>query len=233
MIEVEPRYLTIKYRMEYLGQPDPVGHPASYPMNWKVSVAADVFEDEYSDGQEMEVGGAYLRIIPSAGDINLFMTMDAVDQEVTEFAEFLDFKRPDLMYGLKSFGGDLMILSTLRIKPEFRGQKLGHAILEAILSTIGRNCPLVILRASPMLESGEDEPPADSPAKTALRRYWEEFGFDHVGDDYMVLGGDDASFMDQADHTDALVNHTLRLAAEGRRTNGSAEPPQADLDQVN
>ncbi|NKX55475.1 hypothetical protein [Arthrobacter mobilis] len=203
MIEVEPEYLYLSYRMTYRRKPDAVNFPEDYPMTWEVDVSADVFEDDDSDGQEMEIGRAVVHVIPAAGDIDLLETLDAVDQEAAGFAEVLEL-HPQVLEesGLGFFGGDLMILSTLEIKPGFRGQKLGHAVLESIHATVGRNCPLIILRASPLPGSGREEPPAGSPAKTALQGYWEEYGFALLDGDYMVYYGHPEDGPGDLDHED-------------------------------
>lgn len=159
-------------------------------MVWTVKVEGTVWDDEDDggDGQEVSVWKAELYVVPDAGIIELFMTLDAVNQEVANVAEMLTIKRPDLIEAM-ALGGDLVILSSLQIAPKFRGSKLGHGVLKAILGTVGRSAALVIVEAAPLL--GKDVPEEGTlghdAAKAALRRYWEGFGFQSAYGDYLVL----------------------------------------------
>lgn len=189
---IDPQYLSFKYELEYRGAPG-VGHdPEDYPLQWKVSVTAAIFDEEHYDPEEdVEVGEAYVVVVPDAGDIDLFYTLDAVDQELANLAEMLLNEGPDLMgdAGLHNGdGGDLMYVSGIFIKPEFRGANLGHTILDAIFRTIGRACPLVILQADPVLEEDDLEgSPEHAAAKAALSNYWQRYGFVPVAKDYLAL----------------------------------------------
>jgi GNAT superfamily N-acetyltransferase len=194
MIVVDPEYLTLSYRLSYLGMPDARESPETYPLEWHIDIHATVFPDDDSDGEEHSVGSAVIYTILKAGRIDLFHTLDAVDQELASFGELLDVMRPDLLdeAGLKDLGGDLMILSSLLINPDYRGQWLGHHVLWAVLATIGRSVALVALRAAPLLEDDgpEEGTPEHETAKAQLRSYWETFGFvpvlqDELGD-YLV-----------------------------------------------
>jgi hypothetical protein len=51
-------------------------------------------------------------------------------------------------------GGDLLVLSSLRVYPRNRDRLIGHAILKAILGTVGRNTALVVVEATPLLADG-------------------------------------------------------------------------------
>ncbi|NMR32330.1 hypothetical protein [Crystallibacter degradans] len=201
MIVVEPEYMSLSYRLKYQGVPDHRGYPETYPLTWQIDISADVFEDDEGDGEEHSIGSAVAHTVPDAGLINLFDTLDAVDQELASFGEVLGIMRPDVLEeaGMTVFGGDLLILSNVEIKPDYQGQKLGHHVLHAVLETIGRNTDLVVLRAAPLLEDDapDELPPEHEAAKAALRSYWESFGFipvlkdDHG--DYLVyfVGRDD------------------------------------------
>lgn len=87
-------------------------------------------------------------------------------------------------------GGDLMVLHSLRIEPRFRGNKIGHAVLKAILGTVGRSVSLVVLEAAPVLTDDglQEGSPEHVAAKAALRRYWADFGFQVAAGDYLALG---------------------------------------------
>ncbi|MDP9905623.1 hypothetical protein [Arthrobacter bambusae] len=62
-------------------------------------------------------------------------------------------------------------------------------ILDAILRTIGRSCPLVIPHAAPVLEEEDaEDTPEHLSAKAALSRHWRRYGFVPVAKDYMVFG---------------------------------------------
>jgi hypothetical protein len=129
--------------------------------------------------------------VPDAGLIDLFDTLDAVDQELASVAEMLTIERPELMpeAGME-LGGDLLVLSSLWIDPKFRGHNLGHSVLKAILGTVGRAAAMVILQASPVLtdDGPEEGSPEHTASKEALRRYWTGFGFLEAAGDYLVLG---------------------------------------------
>ena len=148
-------------------------------MFWTVKVKGRVWDDgDDGDGKEVTVGGAELYIVPDAGIIDLFLTLDAVNQEVAKVGEMLTVNRPDLIHEM-SLGGDLLILSWLKVAPGFRGNKLGHSMLKAVLSSMGRSSTKVILEATPPLtDNGLMEgSPEYLAGKAALRRYWESFGF--------------------------------------------------------
>lgn len=198
MADLVPEYLTYDYRCRFRGVPGVRHDPGDYPMFWKVKVKGRVWDDENDggDGKEVSVGEAELYIVPDAGIIDLFLTLDAVNQEVANVGEMLTINRPDLIRDM-SLGGDLLILSGLRVGPKYRGNKLGHAILKAILNTVGRSSTKVILEALPELtdHSPMEGSPAYLSGKTALRRYWESFGFQPAHADYLV-------FDDMADTSD-------------------------------
>lgn len=193
MPALDPDDLTFRYSCEYRGIPGPDHDPADYPMDWTVSVRGTVWHnDDASDGEDVYVGEASFRIVPDAGTIHLPDTMDAVDQEMMLLAEMLFHERPDLMHSAgMDLGGDLLILTSLTVEPRLRGNRTGHAILKAILGTAARNTALVLLEAVPPLtEDGPEEGwPGYAAAKTALRRYWMDFGFREAAGDYLFLRG--------------------------------------------
>jgi GNAT superfamily N-acetyltransferase len=90
----------------------------------------------------------------------------------------------------RDVGGDLLVLSSLWVDPRFRGHKIGHSILKAIMGTVGRGTSLVILQAAPVLtdDGPEEDSPQHTAAKAALRRYWADFGFHEAARDYLALG---------------------------------------------
>jgi hypothetical protein len=105
-----PESLTFHYSCEYRGIPGPGHDPSDYPIDWKISVAGAVYEQDdegydIGDGEDVHIGDARVRIVPDAGAIDLLDTMDAVDSEVMGVAEMLFNERPDLIEELES-GGD-------------------------------------------------------------------------------------------------------------------------------
>jgi len=111
-----------------------------------------------------------------------------VNQHVAAVGEMLTINRPDLVKEL-ALGGDLLILSKLHVAKEFRTNKLGHEILKAVLSSVGRSASKVILEAVP---APAENAPAEGTAgyeaaKASLRRYWESFGFQAAHGDYLVF----------------------------------------------
>ena len=193
MATIDPFYMTLKYRCQYRGVPSLDHDPGDFPMDWEVSIDGLVRDegDDDSDGRDVHIGDARFSIVPDAGLIDLFMTLDAVDQDMANVAEMLTVERPDLMPNAgMDLGGDLLVLSSLWVDPQFRGHKIGHAILKSILGTVGRATSLIILQATPVL--ADDFPVEGSPehtaAKAALRRYWADFGFQDAARDYLALG---------------------------------------------
>ncbi|HAG59442.1 MAG TPA: hypothetical protein DCL83_09025 [Arthrobacter bacterium] len=192
MADLVPEYLTFDYRCRYRGIPGAHHDPEDYPMVWTVKVKGTVWDDDDDDdggdGKEVTVGEAQLYVVPDAGIIDLFFTLDAVNQEVANVAEMLTIKRHDLIDEM-ALGGDLLILTSLRIAPKFRGNKLGHSILKAVLGTVGRSAAMVVLQAAPVLTDGspEEGTAEHDAARTALRRYWVGFGFHPADGDYLVL----------------------------------------------
>jgi GNAT superfamily N-acetyltransferase len=188
--DLVPEYLTFDYSCRFRGVPGVHHDPEDYPVSWSVTAKGTVWDedDDGGDGTKVTVGEAHVYLIPDAGIIDLFLTLDAVNQEVASIGEMLTLKRPDLIEDMV-LGGDLLIVSSLWIEPKFRGKKLGYAVLKAILSTVGRSAVQVILQAVPVPPPGDpgEGTPEHVLAKDALRRYWEGFGFQPADGDYLVL----------------------------------------------
>lgn len=176
---IDPDHMRLDYRCQYRGIPGRYHDREDFPMNWNVSI-----DDDGSGGH---VGGAQLSIVLDAGIIDLPMTMAAAGQSMADVADMLTTQRPDLMPNAgMDRGGDLLVLTALWVDPQFRGHRIGHAILKAILGTVGRSAALVVLQAVPG-GGAEEGTPGHTGAKAALRRYWLDFGFQEAAGDYLVL----------------------------------------------
>ena len=163
-----PEYLSFDYRCQFRGIPGVHHDPDDYPLVWNVSVSGRTWDDadDGGDGTEVRVGEAELYVVPDAGIIDLFLTLDAVNPDVAAVGEMLTINRPDLVKDL-ALGGDLLILSKLHVAPEFRRNKLGHEILKAVLSSVGRSASKVILEAVP---APAENAPAEGTAGYEARR---------------------------------------------------------------
>jgi hypothetical protein len=187
MTVIDPESLFFEYKLRYRGTPG-LGHdPGDYPLRWEVAVSSPL--PTPGGDQERQLGSAVVQVVPKAGMINLFLTTGKADQEMAKAVEMLTMDRPDLIREYLQDGGDLMIVSSLEIFPEYRGGRTGYSVLNAIVETVGRSVNLVVVHAAPA--DGEGSPPADSPeyeeAKAALRAYWQDFGFEDATGDYLVF----------------------------------------------
>lgn len=181
MTAIDPDHIRFDYRCQYRGIPGRYHDREDFPMDWNISIDGGV------NGSGPHVGDAGVSIVLDAGMIDLPMTMAAVGQEMADVADMLTTQRPDLMPNAgMDRGGDLLVLTSLWVDPQFRGHRIGHAILKAILGTVGRSSALVVLQALPG-DGAEEGTPAHAAAKAALRRYWLDFGFQEADGDYLVL----------------------------------------------
>ncbi|WP_457974803.1 hypothetical protein [Arthrobacter sp. D1-17] len=198
MTVIDPELLIFEYRLRYRGVPGPEHSPRGYPMRWEITVttasgtagSSDARQtDGIAEGREVQVGSAVVQIVPKAGMINLFVTTDGADPEMTRIADMLTAERPDLVSEYLQDGGDLMIVSTLEILPEYRGGRMGYTVLHAIVETVGRSVDLVVVH--PVPAAGCGSPPEGSAeyeeAKAALKAYWQDFGFDEAAGEYLAF----------------------------------------------
>ena len=187
MTVIDPESLIFEYRLRYRGTPGLEHEPSDYPMRWEVAVSCPI-PTPVGD-EERRLGSAVVQVVPKAGMINLFLTTGTADREMAKAVEMLTMDRPDLIREYLQDGGDLMIVSSLEIFPEYRGGRTGYSVLNAIVETVGRSVNLVVVHAAPT--DGDGSPPEDSPAydeaKSALRAYWKDFGFEHATGDYLVF----------------------------------------------
>jgi len=187
MTVIDPESLIFEYRLRYRGTPGLEHDPADYPLRWEVAVSCP-FPAPGGD-EERQLGSAVVQVVPKAGIINLFLTTGTADPEMAKAVEMLTTDRPDLIREYLQDGGDLMIVSSFEIFPEYRGGRTGYSVLNAIVETVGRSVNLVVVHAVPA--DGAGVPPADSAeheeAKSALRAYWKDFGFEDATGDYLVF----------------------------------------------
>ncbi|GAB13356.1 hypothetical protein ARGLB_037_02070 [Arthrobacter globiformis NBRC 12137] len=187
MTVIDPESLIFEYRLRYRGTPGLEHDPADYPLRWEVAVSCP-FPAPGGD-EERQLGSAVVQVVPKAGMINLFLTTSTADPEMAKAVEMLTTDRPDLIREYLQDGGDLMIVSSFEIFPEYRGGRTGYSVLNAIVETVGRSVNLVVVHAVPA--DGAGVPPADSAeheeAKSALRAYWKDFGFEDATGDYLVF----------------------------------------------
>ena len=187
MTVIDPESLIFEYRLRYRGTPGLEHDPADYPLRWEVAVSCPF--PAPGDDEERQLGSAVVQVVPKAGMINLFLTTGTADPEMAKAVEMLTTDRPDLIREYLQDGGDLMIVSSFEIFPEYRGGRTGYSVLNAIVETVGRSVNLVVVHAVPA--DGAGVPPADSAeheeAKSALRAYWKDFGFEDATGDYLVF----------------------------------------------
>jgi len=103
--DLVPEYLTYDYRCTFRGVPGVHHGPDDYPMFWTVKVKARIWDDgDEGDGKEVTVGEAELYIVPDAGIIDFFLTLDAGNQEIANVGEMLTVNRPDLIHEMSWAG---------------------------------------------------------------------------------------------------------------------------------
>lgn len=94
MVALDPQYLSFDYRCRYRGIPGLDHDPSDFPIHWTVSVTGTAWaQDGDGDGTEVHVGDARFSIVPDAGLIDLFDTLDAADQEMANVAQMLSIER--------------------------------------------------------------------------------------------------------------------------------------------
>lgn len=201
MSTTDPLNLDFAYALQYRGIPHTGHDPGDYPLCWRVTATVDADPDGDGDPEMRHAADATAYLIPDAGDIDLFDTMDAVSQELANMAEYLAFRRPDLLLQLDGDRSDLLYLSSLEVDEDLRGNKVGYAVFNAIMETVARSADLAILRPAPILTdtTPEEGSPAHDAEVAALRRYWEGMGFYDIGGGYLAFGGIEGAIRDLGD----------------------------------
>jgi len=114
--------------------------------------------------------------------------MDAFDHsgETEEFYDPLfdpgtyDFREG---LGLESFG-DVLIVHSIEIVPEYRGLNLGLLVMLQTIKTLSGGCAVVAIKPYPLQFSGnvnKDNEPEFDKGQKKLRAYWQKFGFQRIG----------------------------------------------------
>lgn len=201
MSTIDPMNLEFIYSLEYRGIPHVDHDPSDYPLLWRVTATVDADPDGDGDSEMRHAADAVAYLIPDARDIDLFDTMDAVSQELTNLAAHLTLRRPDLIDQLGGDRTDLIYLSSVEVDEDLRGNKLGYQVFNAIMETVGRSADLAVLSASPILSDAtpEEGTPAHHAEVAALRRYWAGLGFYDIGGGYMAFGGIEGAIRDLGD----------------------------------
>lgn len=198
---IDPMSLEFTYRLQYRGVPHPDHDQEDYPLRWDVTATVDPDAEGEGDPQLRHAASAVAYLITDAGEIDLVDTMDAVSSELTDVAGYLSTRRPDLLMQLDGDRSDLLFVSAVEVDEDLRGNKIGYAVFNAIMETVGRSARLAVLRAAPILS---DTTPAEgSPAHkaevAALYRYWDGVGFYDIGGGYMAFGGIEGVIRDLGD----------------------------------
>jgi GNAT superfamily N-acetyltransferase len=176
MIAVEPADLTYDYRLRYRGVPSPLQEFRNYPLRWNVEATLGGVDG----APPATVASATAYIIPDAGLIDLEAALGLAHENLDQVRGVLA-SQPELMkdLGMDSDGGDLMVVAALAIEPDYRGQALGHHVVNALLETMGRAVRLTVLEAALNLGAEETSaaPGGDTDPAESQRTYWEDFGF--------------------------------------------------------
>lgn len=218
-------WMRLTYTLDYAARPNSWERPGDYPQAWDVRAYLDteIMESEHDritadDQGRVPVADAKVYVIPDVGAIHLWETLDAHSADLALFGEafMAAGSRPGRLTvnGEAFFEGDLMIVSWIGVKPRFRGHRVGHQVLKAILHAVGRGTVLVALQAAPGLREGLEEGSAEHAREAAaLGRYWSELGFRQLHEQVMILTYDDMVVMLADDDADDEDEDSMPLAA--------------------
>lgn len=144
------------------------------------------------------VGHAELFFIPDVSQV----PVSVFDHpELNDFAYMLYGSPLETLvkYQEDNENNNLVVVSSMNIVPEFRGQKLSYPIMDSIRLVWGRGSSLIAINASPELEG--TGPEADSQyaaGREALGKHWEKYGFGHVGGGLMMARSRSDAFLESA-----------------------------------
>lgn len=172
-----PEYdILLKYKIHsYL----PTGQdPEEYLFNIRFKVIG------LNEGREIVLGEGHatqVRIEQARYDHASLHDIFDVDQGLTDMAralfdtDFTDY-HPGVLKRFEDnfFGEDILIVRRLILTPQFRGQKIGLAVLHSVITDFGLGCGMVAIKPYPIsgpVQSGREK----------LRKYWARLGFERVG----------------------------------------------------
>ena len=162
------------------------------PESWHVS--ADVFDDS---GMHVKshVGDMTIVVIDVYQTHDPFGLLDGEDADLGAIAGTIFDARtghldPDLDDLLEPMGDRILILSSVRLTPGWRGFGLGVLLAGTAIKKLSGGVRAAVCYPAPIDELNDEEP--DSPAAreqaiAALGKVWARLGFEHLGDGVHVL----------------------------------------------
>jgi len=137
-----------------------------------------------NEGREIVLGEGHatqVRLEQARYDHASLYEIFDVDQGLTNVArtlfdtDFTDY-HPDARKRFEDnfFGEDILIVRKLILAPQFRGQKIGLAVLHRVITDFGLGCGMVVIKPYPL----------SGPVKSGcekLRKYWARLGFKRLG----------------------------------------------------
>jgi hypothetical protein len=184
----DPWSITLTYRHDHRWWSDTNEEPES----WHVS--ADVFDDS---GMHVKshVGDMTIVVIDVYQTHDPFGLLDGEDADLGAIAGTIFDARtgqldPDLDDLLEPMGDRILILSSVRLTPGWRGFGLGVLLAGTAIKKLSSGVRAAVCYPAPIDELNDEEP--DSPAAreqaiAALGKVWARLGFEHFRDGVHVL----------------------------------------------
>ena len=182
-----PWSITLTYRHEHLwwfGADDA-------PESWHVS--ADIHDDSGTH-VESHVGDINIVLIDVDDTRDPFGLLECEDADLgliaeTVFSPGSGNLDPELDGLLEPFGGRILILSSARLSPEWRGFGLGALLAGTALRKLSGGARAAVCYPAPIGGPDDEEPggAAREHAIQALERVWAQLGFEHFRDGVHVL----------------------------------------------
>jgi hypothetical protein len=136
--------------------------------------------------------------------VSIAEVFDSVDQDLHElYCAIFDQETDEILETVADPSGlrDVLVVDTVKVVADRRGQKLGLRFVDRIRTLYSRGCAVVVLKAYPLtLERPKHPDLVDrdvfvrpfscegDAAKAKLRAYWSQLGFRQVPDtDFMVF----------------------------------------------
>ncbi len=184
----DPWSITLTYRHDHRWWSGPNEEPES----WHVS--ADVFDDS---GMRVKshVGDMTIVVIDVYQTHDPFGLLDGEDADLGAIAGTIFDARtgqldPDLDDLLEPMGDRILILSSVRLTPGWRGFGLGVLLAGTAIKKLSGGVRAAVCYPAPIDELNDEEP--DSPAAreqaiAALGKAWTRLGFEHFRDGVHIL----------------------------------------------